>query len=162
MLKVSVMRNYFKNNNILSSSLIIFIFLLVSFNTEVQVTIWSEDFEGNNSGDQTSTGLNPTQWYRDLNGVNISGDWFEVRSGGSNNYFEARDVDGTVRWLTQVMDISYYANISVSIDGSEVGNCDNQDQIQFHYKLDGGGWTRFTSNWRMRGNFNSRVAAWVV
>ena len=141
-------------------SLILFFFFLFLFSkAEAQTTIWSDNFEGNAVGSQTSTGLNPTQWFRNLNGVNINGDWFEVRSGGGNEYFEAKDVDGTVYWFTQSIDISYYTNVSVSIDGSESGNCNTQDYLQFHYRLNGGAWTRFTTNWRMRGNFTSRVAS---
>ncbi len=92
-------------------------------------TIYSEDFEDCEVGD-TEDG-----WSIDISAVSIvpPNDWFEVREISGNKLMEARDVDGEVVWISEVIDIAGYANVTISVKISERGTMEPQDYTKGSY-----------------------------
>jgi hypothetical protein len=97
-------------------SLILNCLLLLSFITLGQNTIWSEDFTGQDGKGQigTTQDLSGVEWTIDVSGGTFSDpdDFFAVNSG----VFEGQDVDGTVYWQSNLLNISNYSSLQISID----------------------------------------------
>lgn len=118
-------------------------------------TIWSENFEtySDNDGDNGSGGANNNTANPNIDWTNTNGgsdDWFRVESTGltpiNGNYsFGGNETDGIVTWETELIDISAYTNIEVSMQYDEEGNMNGngEDWISIEYQLDGGAWTIF-------------------
>ncbi len=138
-----------------------------------QVTIWSEDFNSYPNG----TTNDPPRWTTyatdcDDPALNTGNTW-----GVFNGQFEVTDVEGAPccptppggggndnGWLSEVIDISGYCDVSISVDVSGAGSfecgspaapifgCDgtndnSHDQIVIEYALDGGAWTLFPNGY---------------
>lgn len=113
-----------------------FILLLFGFTAELtaQTIIWSEDFTGDN-GNAAEVGRWSTSGY-------VGAYWFRV----SNGKLEIRDNNKMeAQWVTNVIDISGYTDVGISLDVQEsgalepIGNGD-EDFVRFEYRLDGGAW----------------------
>ncbi len=116
-----------------------------------QTTIWSEDFT---YPDGTVSGSDG-KWSIDISDCSFDGDdHFEVR----NNRMEGNDLDGEAIWASEVIDISAYSDVSISIDIREVGTMEVSDYINLYYKLDGGPQTVFSTHGSNHGNFGSATA----
>lgn len=130
-----------------------------------QTTVYSEDFESQNVGDQTD---DDGVWSVDVSGANIgssSEDYFEVREQNGNLVLEGQDLDGPAVWKTDQssIDISGASNPGFSLAISEVGDLENSDYVDVEYSTDGG--SNFTliddydglgsSNHTLEGNFGS-------
>ncbi len=150
-------------------------FLLVGFATTAFGQIWSENF--NSYPDATVNG--PPKWTSYATGCD-SGNGINAGPGNSQwgvwaGVFTVNDAEGAPccnggidgggndnGWLSQVIDIEDYCNISISLQVSGVGvfECDNaaapifgcqggtppdnsHDQFLVEYSLDGGGWVQF-------------------
>lgn len=124
---------------------ILFSILLVN-NVFGQVLIWTEDFstEANNS----ITGNND-------NTANPANDWTtscltcdrpnEFRVEG--NRFQVENTDEIATWTSEVIDITGYNNVSISVIADLIdGDLDAPDCLRFYYSLDGGANTLFTTN----------------
>ena len=118
-----------------------------------QAIIWSEDFtypDGTIQGSGT-----PPKWTVDVSACSFSGDdHFEVRS----NQMEGNNLDGEAVWTSQNIDISTYANVSVTVNLSEVGDLEGTDYIRVYYKIDGGAETLFDVNGDNSDDFDALVA----
>jgi len=119
-----------------------------------QVTVWEEDFDG--YADGTVSGENNNQINPSMDWVSggctaciDTADWWEVRSGT----LEARDVNATVYFQTEIIDISGFENVRISLDVNELGDHEglyfglaacadqaNEDYVNLLYRLDGGSW----------------------
>ena len=117
----------------------LFIFLLfflpLVYANYGQSVIWSEDFNsdggvGCNGGSGCSS---PTsgKWTTYLNGANLSnGDWLKV----VNNKLEWKDTDGEAIWESELVTITNYENVSVSVDWEEAYN-GSSDYLRFYFKI---------------------------
>jgi hypothetical protein len=109
---------------------------------QAQTTIWFENFD---YADGTSQGSgSPPKWTRDVAACSFDGDdHFEVRS----NKFSINDTDGEGVWTSEIIDISGYSDVSLSVHLTETGSHEPlNDYIYVLYKLDGGIETQFETN----------------
>jgi len=124
--------------------------------------IWWEDFEPyvDNSGytgpGTTATGDYPdniSKWTLDVSGGTLSNenDWFMVNEVAGNNLFEARDVDGPCVWLSEIIDISGYIDVSFELVATEVGNHETVDYLNVEYRIGTGPWI-LIQNWNGQGS----------
>ncbi|MBI9020100.1 MAG: hypothetical protein JEZ10_02445 [Verrucomicrobia bacterium] len=131
------------------------------------ITIWSEDFSsyvdagitgaGNSGGYPGSV----TKWSIDVSNCTLSdaADYFMAvdTSGGR---MEAVDIDGEAVWTSELIDISAYTNISLSVDTSENGSSTSGSKyVRLFYKLNGGTETAFSVNPTNSGNWGAATAA---
>ncbi|RUT78476.1 choice-of-anchor L domain-containing protein [Ancylomarina longa] len=111
--------------------------LFCSVVSKAQTTIWSEDFTGNN-GNVAEVGGWTTSGY-------VGAYWFKVQ----NEMLEIRDNNrNQATWTTDVIDITGYTSLAISIDVQESGTLEpagnaDEDFVRFEYRLDGGTWTQF-------------------
>ncbi|GAB4331192.1 MAG: hypothetical protein Kow00127_23200 [Bacteroidales bacterium] len=126
------------------------LFMLLHLTISAQVTIWSENFTYPNGTTQGSG--TPPKWTLS---VPAGANYFEVRS----NRLEARNLGAEGVWYSEVIDISSYSNVSVTVDLSEGGNLENSDYIRSFYKLDGGAETMFSTNGEITNDFGSATAS---
>ncbi|MCF6180613.1 choice-of-anchor D domain-containing protein [Lutibacter sp.] len=140
---------YFKPQ--LLKKILFSILFFIAINSFSQVTIWSEDFTTYANGSTTGVG---NKWTTTTtSGIR----YFEVR----NNEFDARDTNASEQiFATEVIDISAYSNINLSVDVFRVGGVmEPSDYVNVYYKLDGGGEILFTTNGANSDDFPSRTAS---
>ncbi len=132
----------------------IFLLTFSFFSVHAQTIVWSEDFS---YADGTTQGSgSPPKWTVDVSACTFDGDdHFEVRS----NQMEGNDLDGEAIWRSQGIDISGYANVSVTVDLSEVGDLEATDYIRVYYQIDGGAENLFDTNGDVSDDFDNLVAA---
>jgi len=130
--------------------LVIF-FIFLSCSSFSQVTIWSEDFTTYSNG--STTGVANKWTTTTTSGIR----YFEVR----NNEFDARDTNASEQiFATEVIDISAYSNINLSVDVFKVnGTMEPSDYVNVYYKLDGGSETLFSTNGANADDFPARTAS---
>jgi len=137
-------------------SLIMISFWLCLPNSVVlgQETIWSEDF-GYPDGTTTGGG-SPPKWTIDISDCDIvpPDDWFEVRS----NQIEARDIDGEAIWTSEAINISSYADVSISVEAFEEGTLESSDYLKIYYRIDGGSEILFETNGNLEDDFENATA----
>ena len=68
---------------------------------------------------------------------------------------EGRDLDGPAYWLSPIISINDYVNITISIAATEVGSMEVDDVIESEYRINGGPWTTLANNGSLAGNFTS-------
>ncbi len=120
-----------------------------------QTTIWSEDFEGYNDGDTVAL---------DNNSANSSPDWSYGPGSQVNKVFATQPINGnlsfyhrqgTSTWTTEVIDISSFTNVSITLNIKEQ-TCEANDKMETFYSIDGGTPIEFGDG-NGDGNFNSAV-----
>ncbi|NOY95745.1 MAG: hypothetical protein GXO81_05100, partial [Chlorobi bacterium] len=99
--------------------------------------IWSEDFT---YPDGTTVGTG-NKWT--ISGSPTGSRYFEVRS----NSFRGNNLDAEYSWLSESINISGYTAVSISIDAGEIGIMEGSDYILFQYRLNGGSWITFASEY---------------
>lgn len=116
-----------------------------------QTSIYYEDFNGYGNGTTSSATFSTN-----VSNCNLSNssDYFHVVS----NKFEARDIDCSARWLSSVIDISDYDDVSVIVDLQESGNMESDDYMEVLYILDGGSEVRFANNGYLNDDWNNEEA----
>lgn len=131
-----------------------FVFLL--FSGISQTTIWEEDFNSYPDGTTIGSGT-PAKWTIDVSACNFVDidDYFEVRT----NRMVGTDLEGEALWMSENIDISSFANISIEIELSEAGLMDETDYIQLYYILDNGPETLFETNGSLSDDFISAIAS---
>lgn len=131
-----------------AGKIVVLLLLVSSLNSFGQVTIWEEDFESytDNTGVEGAGIVNigdypssVSKWTIDATGAELgnANDFLKVNSA----YFQGSDVHGKGIWLSETIDISTYANVSVS--GYFWKNDETMeltDSINFYYRIDGGTW----------------------
>ena len=145
----------------------------LSFLSFGQVTIWSEDF--NNPADDGVGAIGPGpsisapasgKWTVNVDNCDLSAntDWYMV----NNSQLEARDVDGTQQsngsgsgalWTSESIDITGYADVSISVDVLENGTLEHQDFAKASYQIDGGVITQFGFNYDDFTSVNYSISA---
>ena len=154
-------------------SLILVVLLFTGFSANSQTTIWLEDFQDLNLGDEVDAGA--TAWSVACTGGGTCGyldanadDYFQVWDDGawwggvgitSTHYFCGSDMDGEAKWTSEVIDISNFLDVSVSALLVESNfNGGTTDYLKAYYSLDGGAETLLT-NGNQTGNFGSATAS---
>ncbi|MEC8832477.1 MAG: PA14 domain-containing protein, partial [Bacteroidota bacterium] len=117
--------------------LILAFFLLGTFLSFSQTTIWSENFNyTNNTASGTATGPSRSSWTLSNSGrLNIQ-----------NNQIEGTNLDSESTFLIDPINIYGYTSVNFSMDVSSVANRMDQGQDYFigEYRINGtGGWTQF-------------------
>lgn len=128
--------------------------------------IWFEDFEDLSSGIESDAGT--TAWSIGCTGGatacgyndGSSNDYFYVLSTtfmNGNRAFVGRDMDNEALWTSELITITGYTNVGISIELDESGGDNNADYINCYYSVDGGAQTLLT-NGAQSGNFNGATA----
>jgi len=144
----------------MKSLFIILVCFLLSLNTYAQVTIYFEDFTGQDGkgaiGPTPTIDLSGVDWTVDVSSATLStSDWFFV----TNEIFEARDLDGPCIWQSPIIDISIYKNVSFSLLASEDGSMEAGDYVHTEYRTDGGVWTSASSNGYLSDDFTNALVS---
>lgn len=116
-----------------------------------QTIIWEENFDSYADGTTVGTA---NRWTSACPACIPTGDYFEVRSG----QFSGRDVNDFATWETEVINISGFADVEISLDAIENGDHEgsacgcgiNQDYFDVYYSVDGGAFT-VIENWNGDG-----------
>ena len=116
-------------------------------------TIYEEFFTGLNGKGATNAGVDVTDcnWNIDLNGTNLTSIYNYIKV--NSNRLEARGLYGSVYWLSPVLNIQEYDNVSISFDASESGGQEFNDVIESEYRIDGGAWNYFAVNGQLNDDF---------
>ncbi len=181
-----LMKNWFSflTLNLSRSFAIGFLLLSVSVYTQAQTTLFSENFDDDNSTllDLTGPSRGPISsgdgnYDISVTGSDVfdSGDYFKLVSSGANRFLEGRDVNGNLATLeTRAIDISGYT-ATIEVDFSETGDMEDMggdcipdvnatDYIILDYRVDGGPWTvadpdPTCTGFTLIGNFTSATAS---
>ena len=158
-------------NKIVSKISVILTVSLISAFSSAQTTIWLEDFQDLTRGDESDAGA--TAWSVACTGGGSCGyldasanDYFEVWDDGpwngisSSHYFLGSDMDGEAKWSSEIIDISGYTDVGVSVFLAEYyfGSDPTVDYLKAYYSIDGGAETLLT-NGNQTGNFGTATAA---
>ena len=155
---------YLNLKGIRNCVIILLFFNLSSLSSLGQVTIYSENFTGQNGqGAVGPGGSNPTintsavAWTIDVSNCSLSAnsDWFRVVNG----VFEARDIDGNAIWQSPPINIAAYSNVSFSLSASENGNMESGDLFNTEYRIDGGAWTSADTNGTLNDDFSAATVS---
>lgn len=129
---------------------ILLLLILSAFNTQAQVTVWSEDFSNSNELDLVGVGIpsDITGWNtegytgkKDKKGIYVSGGKL-VASDNLKNDKALWEIN-----LGNEIDILGYENVSISIDFSSSVGMNAGAEIQAEYSLDKGmTWISFNSS----------------
>lgn len=129
-------------------------------------TIWQEDFSSYIDAGISGAGISGgypgsvTKWSIDVSACTLSdaADYFmAVDTGGGR--MEAVDIDGEAIWTSELIDISAYTNVSLSVATSETGSSTSGSKyVRLFYKLNNGAETAFTVNPTNTGNWGSATA----
>ena len=80
-----------------------------------------------------------TAWTRDISNANLgTSGYFETRIEQGQPVFKGIDLDGEAVWLSQIIDISAWSQVQISVDIAENGVLEGNDYLRLYYKLDGG------------------------
>ncbi len=127
-----------------------------------QTTVWEEDFTS--YPDETIVGT-ASKWTltttSDMNSTNdpvnpLYRNHFWVVGGN----LEARDLNSNEQLFeTEIIDISSFLNVNISVNISEIGTAENTDYIDLYYVLDGGTETLFATNGQNNAEFTAQTAS---
>ena len=147
---------------------------LFSSSIHAQV-LWSEDFESYTVGTGYIGATSPTaalesgdyptlvtKWTVDTAAAQLtaSSDWLAVQEDElGNKTFEIRDADGEFIWLSEVVTITGYLDVVLSVSITEVSNLESTDYINVYYKLDGGEEVLFETNGSNSNDFTGSIAS---
>lgn len=116
--------------------------------TGVISTLYADNFNSYPNGTTTSS-----LWTLTGSGTQLS-----VQSG----QFNAMNVATQGNWQSNVIDISAYKNINMSVDLSEPSSLEATDYIRVYYKLNGGTETLFSVNGDKTDDFTSATATQTI
>ncbi|MBN1155718.1 PKD domain-containing protein [candidate division KSB1 bacterium] len=130
-------------------SIVVLVIITIVPTLNAQTNIWQERFDYPNGTTQGS-GI-PPRWTISYSGSgSFAVDGFNM---------VGRDLDVEAVWTSQIIDISSYVNVSITIPGAEQGNLEASDFIGFYYRLDGGPEIVFPTNGLLNGNFTFAIAS---
>ena len=140
---------------------------LTPFIVSSQTVIWSEDFESYPNGTQNAVKWTTSANNCDADGVpgTVADNYWGVRTTFGDKEFCCEDIEGLTccssgsggegnsdnLWLSEIINISGYTNISIYISmraegNMECGSCGSgQDLFNAEYQVDGGSWINFLS-----------------
>ncbi|WP_321515277.1 choice-of-anchor L domain-containing protein [Marinifilum fragile] len=146
-------------------SLLFVLFIGSTTSLAAQVTIWSEDFSTYSGYTGVDGGSYPyrnlgdyparvTKWTLNVDNCTLSdaNDYVQLVGDARLNF---RDVDGPAVWLSEMINISGYTDISISMSIRESGSLESNDYIRCQYRIDGGNWINFYSR---NNDFGSTTA----
>ena len=108
--------------------------------------LYLEDFD---LPEGTTVDNGATAWTRDISNANLGSEgFFETRIVAGQSVFQAVDTDGEAVWISQLIDISSFSTVVVSVDIAENGTLEGNDYIRLYYILNSGSETVF-------GNFTN-------
>lgn len=148
---------------------ILTIFLLIIYNQVWSQQIWSESFSvphkgiwGNSDGKSINSDFSGiTKWALDFNQVTLENeDDYAKTVTTSGGRFECCDINGEVIWLSELIDISDYKNITTQLNANETGSSENEEKkyLKAFFILDQGEEQAFETNGDNRGNWGQVVA----
>ena len=131
--------------------ILIFYILFLSFSNFIFADeIWRESFlipeKGYWGGGSDMTGI--TTWTLDATACTLTdaADYIKTVTT-SDGRMEAVDIDGEAVWTSELINISGYTNIVLSVLVSETGSSTNTlKYVKVYYKLDGGAEALFETN----------------
>ena len=148
-------------------------FLFFSSLLSAQI-IWSEDFESYAIGTGYVGSSAPisaihsadypdlvSKWSIDTAAASLTSntDWLSVQFDAlGNKVFEFRDTDGEFIWSSELIDISSYFDVVLSVSVIEVSSLESTDYINVYYILDGGDEVLFETNGANSNDFTKLKA----
>ena len=148
-------------------------FLIFSSLLSAQI-IWSEDFESYAIGTGyvgCSTPISTvhsvdypdlvSKWDIDTAVASLTSntDWLSVQFDAlGNKVFEFRDTDGEFVWSSELIDLSSYFDVVLSVSVIEVSTLESTDYINVYYILDGGDEVLFETNGANSNDFTNLKA----
>lgn len=143
-----------------------FINLLLTSALQAQ-EIWHESFavpekgiRGDGNGKIISD-LSGIQWTLEFSGVElVDADDYAKTVSTSGGRFEVRNVNGTVKWISEKINIENFKNVKIQLSASETGSNTSVEQkfIRVFYRQDDGSEIPFEINGNNAGNWGSAVA----
>ncbi len=128
------------------------------------LTIWNEDFDDLNNGDTADSG--PTFWTRSCDGGGTgcysgTGRSLQVNSTNaiSGNSFSGTNLDAVAVWTSEIIDISNFSDVNISVDLAEINFNQSTDYVRVYFTLDGGTSTELSYTTTPTNNFNSSTAS---
>ncbi len=148
-------------------------FLIFSSLLSAQI-IWSEDFESYAIGTGyvgCSTPISTvhsvdypdlvSKWDIDTAVASLTSntDWLSVQFDAlGNKVFEFRDTDGEFVWSSELIDLSSYFDVVLSVSVNEVSTLESTDYINVYYILHGGDEVLFETNGANSNDFTNLKA----
>lgn len=159
----SLCYNFF---NVLRLSLS-FLCFIAFLSTPAQSTIYTADFTGEmgkgatgGPGNNTTIDLNGVDWSIDVSDANLgSNNWLRVVNVNGNELLEGRNTQGNAIWLSPVITITDFSDVTFSMDVSRNGNLNNNNSISIQYRINGNLWNIAENNGALSGNFGTSVAS---
>ncbi|MEN8119669.1 MAG: lamin tail domain-containing protein [Bacteroidota bacterium] len=148
-------------NPILRTSVLIVLYLINSLQIYAD-DIWIETFsspeKGYWGGGSDLSGV--FTWTLDASACSLLDVDDYIKTVTTNDgRMEARDIDNEAIWTSELIDISGYKNVVLSVETSETGPSINTNKyVKVFYKLDGGIETLFDTNGDNIGNWSSATA----
>lgn len=149
------------------SKILIFLFFIANYPSHSQ-EIWRESFPipekgvwGGEDGKIQSDFSEITGWILDYSGIAFSNaDDYAKTVSTSGGRFEVRDVEGEVKWSSEIIDIEGFTNVKIELTVAETGSNENTETkyIKAFYKLDDGVEIPFEINSENVGNWGSNLA----
>ncbi len=144
-------------------------FILLFFITTVDgQEIWSEHFSvpekgiwGDENGELVSDFSGIESWSIENIDVELANtnDYAKTvtTSGGR---FEVRDINGSVTWKTELIDISTFEKVNITLKAAETGSGKNENTkyLKAYYIIDNGEKTLLETNGENAGNWGSAIA----
>ena len=130
--------------------------------------IWKENF--NNPGKGVWCGQNGkiisdfselTSWSLDISGMSLPEPASYAKTvSTSGGRFECRKLTGEVIWLSEIIDISGFSKVNISLTAYETGSGNNSDNkyLKACYKLDNSDPVQFSINGHNSGNWGKSTA----
>ncbi|WP_339792789.1 T9SS type A sorting domain-containing protein [uncultured Imperialibacter sp.] len=124
-------------------------------------TIWSETFEDQAYGTTTDNGI--TAWSLGCSGATPCGvpagggrsaNVFDGSGAGYSRLIVGNNVSNPVKWTSEVLDISRYTNVSISMLLAQAGYDNGSDYVRAYYSIDGSG-EQILTNGNRSGNFGA-------
>lgn len=168
------MLNYLINTMIMKKLILHLCLFFATLLCNGQVTIYSEDFSGQQGkgaigpgGNSPTIDLAGISWTIDVSNANLSNgsDYFSVQSVGGNELLEGRDLDTNATWFSPVIDISSYTNIGFTINvtesnGAGGNNLEDSDTVLIEYSINGSvTWITAPVNGNISNDYDLTIAS---
>jgi len=149
-------------NRLLKISILFSLVFIISTSLHAD-DIWIETFstpeKGYWGGGSDMSGI--FKWTLDASACTLTDvdDYIKTVST-SGGRMQAQDIDGEAVWSSEIIDVSAYKNIVLSVETSETGSSSNTEKyVKVYYKLNSGTETLFETNGENIGNWSSATAS---
>ncbi|WP_439153292.1 T9SS type A sorting domain-containing protein [Winogradskyella sp.] len=93
--------------------------------------LFFEDFQDENDEDRNGTDLYETDWSTNDNDIEVQ------ENDGNNNTLRAKELDGSGKWETDLIDITGYTDLNFSVEVDDFKSLGSNDYIRFKYSING-------------------------